>query len=103
MRLSALLLGVLPTAGAIYVAHIAVTSAGVERRAGPARDDRDRPAPDQLWYGGVLDPVIVEARRALPPALASRDTVNMQCADTTHRKYHPTSFDEVRKPIGVVM
>jgi hypothetical protein len=113
MRVSALLLGVLPTAGSVYLAHIAVASAGFERRAGLVRDDRDRLARSQLWYGGMLDPVIIEARRATPPAVASRRPVvvrgqaqtpgDMQCTGATHPKYSPTSFDEVRTPIGVVM
>ena len=70
MRIYAVLLGVLLTAGAAYVAQVAVASAGFERLASLAPGCRDPRAARELWYGGVLDPITIEATRATSPSIA---------------------------------
>jgi len=60
MRVYALLLGIVLTSGYAYAAHVAVSSAGPGRSAAavPASD-----AKGPVWYGGVLDPIVVVAPR----------------------------------------
>jgi len=70
MRHYALLLGLLLTAGSTYVLHLAVGSAGFERLTAGATAMEPVPLPPQeIWYGGVLAPVTIEARRGAPPAV----------------------------------
>ena len=65
MRIYALMLGVALTTGYGYAAQVAVTSVGAAHRvntlraASIAADD----GRGQVWYGGVLDPVVVESQR----------------------------------------
>jgi hypothetical protein len=71
MRHYALLLGLLLTAGSTYILHLAVGSAGFERLTG-ARASAMEPVastPQEIWYGGVIAPVTIEARRGAPPAV----------------------------------
>ena len=88
MRVYALMLGIMLTAGYGYTAQIAVSSlgAGHEMLAQPpaARSD----AGGELWYGGVLDPVTVETRSVAPAkrGVLSRQTVRcVQTAPAAHR------------------
>ena len=69
MRAYEVLLGVLLTAGSAYVAQIAVASAGFDRVSAPPAARGDLLGPGELWYGGVIDPVTVEAMRAANPAI----------------------------------
>ncbi len=68
MRVYALLLGLLLTLGSAFVADIAVQSAASHQAAKLVRDSTDRVTPGQVWYGGLLEPITVEARRAPAPA-----------------------------------
>ena len=63
MRVYAVLFGVLATAGSFYVAQVAVASAGFDRLAPAAQGTAPAPA-GELWYGGMLDPITIEASRA---------------------------------------
>src|SRR5437016_13663120 len=67
MKAYALLLGMMLTLGSGYAAQVAVSSVGTARDA----EVRPTPAPrshgpDTVWYGGVLDPIPVEARGRAP-------------------------------------
>ena len=72
MRHAALLLGMLLTAGSTYILHLAVGSAGFERFAGGSASSPavDAPLHMDIWYGGMLPPITIEARRGAPPAAA---------------------------------
>jgi hypothetical protein len=70
MRAYALVLGVLITAGSASFAQLAVRSAGFERLWQPSSDPVDPAQPNAVWYGGILDPVIVQAPRGTRQALA---------------------------------
>ncbi len=68
MRVAALLLAAVLTAGYGYAAHIALASLAATRARAAARgvplEAGDPPAaPATVWYGGRLDPVVVEAGR----------------------------------------
>ncbi len=73
MRVYALLLGIALTSGYAYAAHVAVSSVA------PGRSTTAVPASDAngpVWYGGVLDPIVVEAPRGGEPQTAtSKDRV----------------------------
>ena len=70
MRVYAVLFGVVVTAGSIYVAQLAVASAGFDRLAPAYASHSVAPAPaGELWYGGMLDPITIEASRT-PPLFA---------------------------------
>ncbi len=60
MRMYALLLGVILTSGYGYAAQVAVASAAAGRA--PAPSPKAAAILDQVWYGGILDPVVVESR-----------------------------------------
>jgi hypothetical protein len=92
MRFYALLLGMVFTGVYGYAAQVAVASAY------PTRDAAARPVAtlgagegnDQLWYGGVLDPITVESGRVTaPPALSRRlfplDGSSRACVPASHR------------------
>lgn len=88
MRVYALMLGVMLTAGYGYTAQIAVSSLGTGHRkvAEPtaARSDTG----GELWYGGVLDPVTVETQGVAPAkrGVLSRRTVRcVETAPAAHR------------------
>jgi len=72
MRHVALLLGMLLTAGSTYVLRLAVGSAGFERFTGGSASSTvaDAPLHMDIWYGGMLPPITIEARRGAPPAAA---------------------------------
>lgn len=60
MRMYALLLGVIFTSGYGYAAEVAVASAATGRE--PAPTPQARAVLDPVWYGGMLDPIVVESR-----------------------------------------
>jgi hypothetical protein len=64
MKAYAMLLGMMLTLGSGYTAQVAVSSVGATRNAEatPTPVGRARHGPDTVWYGGVLDPITVEAR-----------------------------------------
>ena len=71
MRIYAVLLGVLLTAGSAGVAQLAIASAGFERIPARAPGPEGLGARGELWYGGVLEPITIEARPAGKTALAA--------------------------------
>ena len=114
MRVYAVLLGVLLTAGSAYLAQIAVASAGFERLASAAPERGDLGAAGELWYGGVLSPVTVEATRASLPAVASGEpwaagsalAVSqraVECDRLAHPKRHALSSENVHASMGSMM
>lgn len=71
MRAYAMLLGLALTVGYGYTAQLAVTSVGARpAEAAPARGTGEGGAPGRLWYGGMLDPVTVEAKGESPAKTA---------------------------------
>jgi hypothetical protein len=64
MKAYAMLLGLLFTVGSGYAAQVAVSSVGASGslEAAPALESHMTNALDTIWYGGVLDPITVEAR-----------------------------------------
>ena len=67
MKAYALLLGMMLTLGSGYAAQVAVSSVGTTRDAAVRpTPHRASHAPDTVWYGGVLDPITVEARGDAP-------------------------------------
>ena len=72
MRIYAVLMGVVLTAGSAGIAQLAIASAGFERIPVRPSGRRDLGARGELWYGGVLDPITIEATPAGKPALAAR-------------------------------
>lgn len=73
MRVYALLLGLLLTLGSAFVADIAVQSTASRQTAKLMRDTPDRATPGPIWFGGLLEPITVEAHRApLPAATLTR-------------------------------
>ena len=73
MKRYALLLGMLLTVGSGYTAQVAVSSVGAGGRgdAGAAPASREHRGLDTVWYGGVLEPVTVEARGDAPAKTAA--------------------------------
>jgi hypothetical protein len=73
MRHYALLLGILLTSGSAFLLHLAVDSDGFERltaatagTTGPAG-----PASLDVWYGGELPPIRIDAGRGAPPGVVA--------------------------------
>lgn len=97
MRVYAVLLGVLLTAGSAYVAQLAVQSAGFERLAGSSPGAGDLSARGELWYGGVLDPVTIEATRRAPRSRRS------EWGRLAQSKRAPVIPETVRASIGSMM
>jgi hypothetical protein len=64
MKVYAMLLGMMLTLGSGYAAQVAVSSVGAPRDGEPSPTPAHRAShgPDTVWYGGVLDPITVEAR-----------------------------------------
>ena len=91
MRVHAVVLGLLLTAGSAYVAQLAVASAGFERVSAPSPKSGDMLGPGELWYGGVIEPVTVEAMREASPAVvvAARQASSRECLRLTHPNPHP--------------
>jgi hypothetical protein len=95
MRVYAVLLGVLLTAGSAYVAQLAVASAGFDRVAAASPGRGDLLGPGELWYGGVIDPITVEAMRAANPAivLAAPRVRTVACARLAYPRRHAHACD----------
>jgi hypothetical protein len=89
MRVYALLLGIILTAGYGYTANVAVSSlgAGNQALARPAPGRALEDVPGAVWYGGVLAPVTVEIDgTALGKSRAlSRKTV--RCPEAARSSY----------------
>jgi hypothetical protein len=77
MRVSALMFGALATLGSGYVAAAAVESVGLPHPAASALD-APMPAGEVIWYGGVLEPVVIGAR-ALHEELVTRGPMQVSC------------------------
>jgi hypothetical protein len=114
MRVYASLLGVLLTIGSAYLAQLAVASAGFERLNGRAAQGGDPGAPGQLWYGGVLDPITVEATRATTPPVAfgtpwtlrgelALSQKAIECARLARPKRSASASDNVHASVGSMM
>jgi hypothetical protein len=114
MRVYAILMGMVLTAGSAYLAQVAVGSAGFERLAGPSPSPGDPAVARELWYGGVLDPITIEAGRAPASAYAlgapwtrsSELAVNQEAVECTRRarsKRHALSSADSRASLGSMM
>jgi hypothetical protein len=89
MRMYALLLGVILTSGYGYAAQVAVASSATGRE--PAPTPKARAALDPVWYGGILDPIIVESRgthRVAATAHRVLRRVTLRCADAKRSTFH---------------
>jgi hypothetical protein len=88
MRMYALLLGVILTSGYGYAAQVAVASASAGRTPAPNPEAR---ALDPVWYGGMLDPIIVESRGTARVARTAHrvfQRVTARCADAERASFH---------------
>ncbi len=95
MRVYAVLLGIALTTGYGYAAQVAITSVSGERtsKTTASRQPAAADALDTIWYGGVLDPIVVEARGgpsagtvlAKAPLQEGR---TVRCGQTSRRGYH---------------
>jgi hypothetical protein len=89
MRIYALLLGVMLTSGYGYAAEIAIASAAGGRE--PAPNPAARAVPNPVWYGGILDPIIVESRSTHPVAGTGHRVLarlTARCADAERLSFH---------------
>ncbi len=89
MRMYALLLGVILTSGYGYAAQVAVASAAPGRK--PAPKPEARAVLDPVWYGGILDPIIVESRgthRVAGTAHPVLERQTVHCADAERSSLH---------------
>ena len=85
MRVPALMFGALATLGSGYVAAAAVESV---RTPQPAARAEDAPAASEvIWYGGVLEPVVVAAR-ALNEELVTRVPMQVSCRRSVRDAHH---------------
>jgi hypothetical protein len=115
MRVYAILMGMVLTAGSAYLAQVAVGSAGFERLVGPSPSPGNPAVARELWYGGVLDPITIEVSRATPVsayALWARLTgsselaVNQEAVECTRRarsKRHALTASDSRAFLGSMM
>ena len=99
MRVYALMLGVALTTGYGYAAQVAVSSLGAGRNliTAPATTTTTDAGSslDGVWYGGVLDPVTVEASGSTRAAAAmgrveSRPTV--RCVESRSGRFRAVSW-----------
>jgi hypothetical protein len=89
MRIYALLLGVILTSGYGYAAEVAVASAAGGRE--PAPNPTARAVVDPVWYGGILDPIIVESRSTHRVAGTGHhvlERLTVRCADPERLSLH---------------
>ncbi len=89
MRMYALLLGIILTSGYGYAAQVAVASAAAGRE--PARHSERAAVLDPVWYGGMLDPIIVESRathRVAGTEHRVRERLTLRCADAARSRFH---------------
>jgi hypothetical protein len=104
MRIYACLLGVLLTAGSAYLVQLAVASAGFERVAGASRERKDLGARGELWYGGVLAPIAIEAPASGPPrAQLAASQKAVESARLAHAKRRTVATQTVRASVGSMM
>jgi hypothetical protein len=112
MRIYACLLGVLLTAGSAYLGQLAVTSAGFERAAGKSPGRQDLGARGELWYGGVLAPIAIEAPRPMRPSFAAfgppraelaASQKAVESARLAHAKRRTVAAQTVRASVGSMM
>ena len=114
MRVYAILMGVVLTAGSAYLAQVAVGSAGFERLAGPSPSSGNPAVARELWYGGVLDPITIEVGRAprstyafgAPWIPSSELAVNQEAVECTRRarsKRHALTAADSRAALGSMM
>jgi hypothetical protein len=85
MRVYALLLGVVLTAGYTYPAKMAVESLRTDpARTEPTTTVVPRDSRGEVWYGGVLDPITVLGDGSAPAkqGVVSRHTV--RCVESAH-------------------
>lgn len=92
MRIYALMLGVALTTGYGYAAQVAVASVGAGHRvntlpAGSVTPDDGR---GRVWYGGVLDPVVVESERGTV-ATKTRIFTRPACPESVHARFSAVS------------
>jgi len=102
----AMLLGGVVTLASAYAAQVAVSSARMDRALALLDRGTQADQPNAIWYGGVLDPITVEARRTPEGALASGSArAEQQPArpHTDHSRNLATSPENVRTSIGLVM
>jgi hypothetical protein len=93
------LFGVMLTVASGYIAQLAVASAGFERIAG-LEHSVGAPAPEPLWYGGVLDPIIIQVSRpAALAALAARKQ-HVECGAPSAPKRMSISTEPARAQTG---
>jgi hypothetical protein len=94
MRVYALLLGLVLTGGSGYAAQVAVSSLGAGgAMTVPVRSNAPSGAHDVIWYGGVLDPITVEAKGDAPAKTQAarrrlfldRSSVSCSKASRAHR------------------
>src|ERR1700688_2883546 len=116
MRVYAVLMGMVLTAGSAYLAQVAVGSAGFERLAVPSPSSPgDGAVARELWYGGVLDPVTIEAGRAPPVSTYARgapwtrsselalNQEAVECPRHARTKRHALTAADSRASLGSMM
>jgi hypothetical protein len=120
MRVYAVLMGMVLTAGSAYLAQVAVGAAGFERLTVPSPSPSPSSSGDgavarELWYGGVLDPVTIEAGRAPPVSTYARGApwtpsselaVNqeaVECPRHARSKRHALTAADSRASLGSMM
>ncbi|HVH68719.1 MAG TPA: hypothetical protein VM716_12700 [Gemmatimonadales bacterium] len=91
MRVYALLLGIVLTAGYTYPAEMAVDSLRTDRAVAHSKRPVVKDARGEVWYGGVLAPVTVLADGSATPkhGVVSRQTV--RCPATSHSTFRAIS------------
>jgi hypothetical protein len=72
MKVYAILLGLVLTLGSGYAADVAVSSVGAGTGVTGVPTRALNRGPDTIWYGGVLDPITVEAPGNGPAQPAAR-------------------------------
>jgi hypothetical protein len=97
MRVYAFLFGVVVTIGSASLAQLAVASAGFDRIMTPPAAPRggDLLGPGELWYGGVIEPITIEAMRAARPAVAVavHKASTADCVRLAHPRHHARPCD----------
>jgi hypothetical protein len=106
MRHYALLIGLLLTSGSTFVLHLAVDSGGFARLYG--EPEITAPAPSDVWYGGVLPPITIEAHRGISPAMQAWVRLiegSKREASSTLANQHKaaSAMRERRRPAGVAL
>jgi len=115
MRVYAILLGMVLTAGSAYLAHVAIGSAGFERLTPSSSSREGSQIASELWYGGVLDPITIEAAPrtsgstlvfAAPAPAGGELSVSQQATECSRRarpKPHVRPADNAHASAGSMM